>query len=70
MFSNFEKLIRFRWQAFIVHKNRENLKMLIEIFCPKLLVSNVILAFLDHLKPKISKDMHEVRDYQEVDLNR
>ena len=44
--------------------------MLIEIFCPKLLVSNVILTFLDHLKPKIFKDMQEVRDYQEVDLNR
>ena len=27
--------------------------MLIEIFCQKLIVSNVILAFLDHLKPKI-----------------
>ena len=31
----------------------KNLKMLIEIFCQKLIVSNVILAFLDHLKPKI-----------------
>ena len=27
--------------------------MLIEKFCQKLIVSNVILAFLDHLKPKI-----------------
>ena len=53
-FANFEKLIRFHWQAFIVYKNGENLKMLIEIFCQKLIVSNVILAFLDHLKPKIS----------------
>ena len=52
-FANFEKLIRFHWQAFIVYKNGENLKMLIEIFCQKLVVSNVILAFLDHLKPKI-----------------
>ena len=52
-FEDFENLIRFHWQAFIVHKNRENLKMLIEIFCPKFIVSNVILAFLDHLKPKI-----------------
>ena len=26
--------------------------MLIEIFCKKPIVSNVILAFLDHLKPK------------------
>ena len=31
-FLNFEKLIRFHWQAFIVYKNGENLKMLIEIF--------------------------------------
>ena len=27
--------------------------MLIEIFCQKRIVSNVILAFLDHLRPKI-----------------
>ena len=27
--------------------------MVIEIFCQKLIVSNVILVFLDHLKPKI-----------------
>ena len=27
--------------------------MLTEIFCQKLIVSDVILAFLDHLKPKI-----------------
>ena len=52
-FANFEKLIIFHWQAFIVYKNGENLKMLIEIFCQKHIVSNVILAFLDHLKPKI-----------------
>ena len=52
-FANFKNLIRFHWQAFIVYKNGENLKMLIEIFCQKLIVSNVILAFLDHLKPKI-----------------
>ena len=48
-FVNFENLIRFHWQALIVD-NGENLKMLIEIFCQN---SNVILAFLDHLKPKI-----------------
>ena len=36
-----EKVIRFHWQAFIVYKNGENLKMLIEIFCQKLIVSNV-----------------------------
>ena len=34
-FASFEKLIRFHWQAFIVYKNGENLKMLIEIFCQK-----------------------------------
>ena len=52
-FTNFENLIRFHWQAFIVHKNGENLKMLIEIFFPELIVSSGILALLDHLKPKI-----------------
>ena len=52
-FSNFEKLIRFHWQTFIGYKNGENLKILIEIFRPKLKVSSVILAFLDHMKPKI-----------------
>ena len=44
--------IRLHWQAFIVYKNGENLKILIEIFGQKLIASNVILAFLDHLKPK------------------
>ena len=29
------------------------MKVLIEIFCQKLTISNVILAFLDYLKPKI-----------------
>ena len=52
-FANFEKLIRFHWQAFIVYKNRENWKMQPEIFCQKLMVCSVILTFLDHLKPKI-----------------
>ena len=52
-FTNFEKLIKFHWQAFAAYKNGENLEMLIETFCPKPIVSNVILAFLDHLKPKI-----------------
>ena len=52
-FANFEKLIRFHWQAFIVYKYWENLKKLIEIFCQKLIVSNVIMAFLDHLEPNI-----------------
>ena len=44
--------IRLHWQAFIVYENGENLKILIEIFRQKLIASNVILAFLDHLKPK------------------
>ena len=46
-FTNFEKLIRFHWQTLIVYKNRETLKMLIEMFCQKLIVSDVVLAFLD-----------------------
>ena len=53
-FVSFEELIRFHRQAFIVYKNGENLKILVEIFCQKLLVSNVTLVFVDHLKPKIS----------------
>ena len=53
VFAGFEKLIRFYRQAFIVYKNGENLKMLIEMFCQKLVVSNVILAFLNKLEPKI-----------------
>ena len=52
-FVNFEKLIRFHRQAFVVHKNEENLKIVMEIFLQKLLVSNVFLAFSDHLKPKL-----------------
>ena len=51
-FVNYEKLIRFNQQAFIVY-NRVNLKTLIEIFCQELVVFNVVLAFLDHLKLKI-----------------
>ena len=52
-FANFEKLIRFHLQSFSVYKDGENLKMLIEMFRQKLVVSNVIWAFLDHLKLKI-----------------
>ena len=52
-FVNFEKLIRFYWQAFIIYKNGENLKILKEIFRQKFIISNLILAFLDHPKPKI-----------------
>ena len=44
---------RFQLQAFMVYKNGENLKILIEMFRQKRLVSDVILTFLDHLKPKI-----------------
>ena len=52
-FVNFEILIRFHRQAFIKYKNGENLKILREVFRQKLTVSNVILVFLNHLKPKI-----------------
>ena len=45
--------IRFHCQAFIVYKNGGNLKILVEIFHQKLIVSIVILAILDHLKLKI-----------------
>ena len=47
-------MIRFHWQAFAVYKNGKSLKMLIGVFCQKLVFSNVILAFLDYLKPKFS----------------
>ena len=46
-------MIRFHRQAFSVYKNGENLKIMMEIYHQKLIVSNVILVFLDHLKPKI-----------------
>ena len=52
-FGNFEKLIRFHWQASILCKSGENWKILIEIFFQKLMASSVIFAFLDHLKPTI-----------------
>ena len=45
--------IRFHWQAFIVYENGKKLKILIEILRLKLIVSNVILAFSDHLKAEI-----------------
>ena len=47
------KLISFHKQTFIVYKNQENLKMLMEIFCQELIASNVILVLLDHLNSKI-----------------
>ena len=45
--------IRFHYQAFTIYENAENLKILIEIFLQKLIVSNVVSAFLDHLNPKL-----------------
>ena len=45
--SKFWKLVDF------IDKNGENLEILIEISCQKLIVSNVISASSDHLKPKI-----------------
>ena len=44
--------IRFHWQAFIAYKNGENLRIMIKVFRQKLIVSNVNLVVLDHLKPK------------------
>ena len=34
----------------VLAENRQNLEILIEIFRQKLIISNVIFAFLDHLK--------------------
>ena len=59
--ANFETLIRFYWQAFIGYKNGENFKKLIEIFYQKLIISNVILVFLDRLKAKISSSVNHGR---------
>ena len=53
-FAHFEKLIRFHWRGFIVYKNGENLEMLMEKFCQKLIVSNVILTFLGTVDKKLS----------------
>ena len=50
---NFENLIGFHQEPFIVYKDGENLKILTEMFRQKFIVSNVILAFLDHLRPNI-----------------
>ena len=52
-FANFEKLIWLHWHAFVVYKNGENFKILKKIFFQKLVVYNVVLAFLDQLKPRI-----------------
>ena len=52
-FADFVKLIKFHSKVFFVYKNGENLKILIEIFWQKLIISDIVLVFLDHLKPKI-----------------
>ena len=53
-FVKFKNVIRFHRQAFIICKNGENnLKIPIEIIRQKLTLSNVILGFLDHLKPRM-----------------
>ena len=63
-FVSFEKLIIFHRQAFVLYKNGENLKVLIKIFRQKLLVSSVILAFLDHLKLKFFFLGHSVANIE------
>ena len=45
--------LRFHHQASLKCKNGQSLKLLIEIFRQKHIVSIVILAFLNHLKPRI-----------------
>ena len=47
VFAKFRNLIRFHHKAFIICKNGQSLKVLTEVFRQKV-VSNVILAFLDH----------------------
>ena len=49
----YQSVCKYHWQAFIGYKNGENLKILIKVFCDKLIVSGVILTFLDHVKAKI-----------------
>ena len=54
-FVKSKNAIRFHHQAFIICKNRHiqiSLKILIEVIRQKI-VSNVILAFWDHLQPRI-----------------
>lgn len=38
------------YEAFVICKNGQNLKMLIKIIREKIIVANIILAFLDHMK--------------------
>ena len=52
-FAKSEKLIIFHHQAFVICKNWESLKILKEIFRQKRVVFNVILAFLNYVKPKV-----------------
>ena len=41
------------WKIGKIYKNGDNLKILIEIFCQKLIVSNAISAILNNLESKI-----------------
>ena len=43
-------MVRFHQQAFNRYKYGENLKILKEVFHQKPIVSDVVLAFSDHLK--------------------
>ena len=47
------KLLQILKKISLLVKNGKNFKILIELFYQTLIVSNVVLAFLDHLKPKI-----------------
>ena len=49
----YQSVCKYHRQAFIGYKNGEYLKILIKVFCHKLIVSGVLLAFLDHVKAKI-----------------
>ena len=49
----YQSVCKYLWQAFTGYKNGEKLKILIKVFCDKLIVSGVILTFLDHVKAKI-----------------
>ena len=53
-FANFEKLIRFYWQAFIVYKNGENFKTLIENFAKNLWFLTLFWPFQTIWNPKFS----------------
>ena len=53
MSAFFPFLIKALVNVNFVNKNGENLKILIETNCQKFVVSNVISAFFDHLKPKV-----------------